>query len=224
VTDATNAPDGRKPAAEPERLPLFEDDPKSRRRRGFAGLIAAMIFAAAFGAVAGLIGGAIAGLVAAVVVGLPLLFVVLVTVRRRLWLVGTTVLVRTWRTRQVNLVRAERIDLLVTDVRGSRTIGLLINAGRRGNSVRLDLAVFSGTGGRELGVLPLRRLANAIMNNTEANGIVFGELLVAELKSEARGEAVAERPLYRLASAAPSGKLAQRFTMEAVSRFVATLE
>jgi hypothetical protein len=62
------------------------------------------------------------------------------------------------------------------------------------------------------------------MNNTEANGIVFGELLVAELKSEARGEAVAERPLYRLASAAPSGKLAQRFTMEAVSRFVATLE
>jgi hypothetical protein len=141
-----------------------------------------------------------------------------------LWLVGTTVLVRTWRTRRVDLVRAERIDLLVTDVRGSRTVGLLINAGRRGKTVRLDLAVFSGTGGRELGVLPLRRLANAVMNNTEANGIVFGELMVAELKSEARGEAVAERPLYRLASAAPSGKLAQRFPMEAVSRFVATLE
>jgi hypothetical protein len=174
--------------------------------------------------VAGLIGGAIAGLVAAAVVGLPLLYVVLFTVRRRLWLVGTTVLVRTWRTRRVDLVRAERIDLLVTDVRGSRTVGLLINAGRRGKTVRLDLAVFSGTGGRELGVLPLRRLANAVMNNTEANGIVFGELMVAELKSEARGEAVAERPLYRLASAAPSGKLAQRFPMEAVSRFVATLE
>jgi hypothetical protein len=224
MTDATNRPEGRKPAAEPERLPLFGDDPTSRRRRGFSGLIAAMIFAAAFGGVAGLIGGAIAGLVAAAVVGLPLLYVVLFTVRRRLWLVGTMVLVRTWRTRRVDLVRAERIDLLVTDVRGSRTVGLLINAGRRGKTVRLDLAVFSGTGGRELGVLPLRRLANAVMNNTEANGIVFGELMVAELKSEARGEAVAERPLYRLASAAPSGKLAQRFPMEAVSRFVATLE
>jgi hypothetical protein len=73
-------------------------------------------------------------------------------------------------------------------------------------------------------VLQLRRLANAIMNNVEANGLVFAELLVAQLKSEARGDGAADRPLYRLASAAPSGKLAQRFTMEAVSRFVATLE
>jgi hypothetical protein len=84
--------------------------------------------------------------------------------------------------------------------------------------------VFSGTGARELAVLQFRRLANAVMNNVEANGIVFGELLVAELKSEARGDVLADRPLYRLASAAPSGKLAQRFTMDTVSRFVATLD
>jgi hypothetical protein len=121
-------------------------------------------------------------------------------------------------------VEAVRIDLLVTDVRGTRTVGLLLNAGQRGKTVKIDLAVYSGTGGRELGVLQLWRLANAIMNNVEANGLVFGELLVAQLKSEARGDAAADRPLYRLASAAPSGKIAQRFTMEAVSRFVATME
>jgi hypothetical protein len=61
------------------------------------------------------------------------------------------------------------------------------------------------------------------MNNIEANGMVFSELLVAQLRSEARGDGAADRPLYRLASAAPSGRLAQRFTMDAVSRFVAHL-
>jgi hypothetical protein len=210
--------------AEPEKLPLYQDDPVSRRRRGCSGVVGVAIFAAAFGGIAGLIGGRVAGLVVAVVVALPLLYVVGFNVRRRLWLEGTTVVVRTWRVRRVDLVAASRVDLLVTDVRGTRTVGLLLNAGQRGKAVKIDLAVYSGTGGRELGVLQLRRLANAIMNNVEANGLVFAELLVAQLKSEARGDGAADRPLYRLASAAPSGKLAQRFTMEAVSRFVATLD
>jgi hypothetical protein len=215
MTEATNGQ---------ERLPLYRDDRASTRRRGCSGLIGVAILAAAFGGVAGLIGGRTPGLVVAVVVALPLLYVVLFNVRRRLWLEGSTVVVRTWRTRLIDLVRAERIDLLVTDVRGTRTVGLLINTGQRAKTVKIDLAVYAGTGARELEVLQLRRLANAIMNNTEANGIVFAELLVAQLKSEARGDAAAEKPLYRLASAAPSGKLAQRFTMEAVSRFVAMLE
>jgi hypothetical protein len=103
-------------------------------------------------------------------------------------------------------------------------VSLLVNAGQRGKVAKVDLAVFSGTGGRELGIVALRKLANALMNNTEANGLVFGELLIAELKAEAREAGVAERPLYRLASVAPSGKYVQRFTMEAVSRFVATLD
>ena len=62
------------------------------------------------------------------------------------------------------------------------------------------------------------------LRSVEANGLVFSELLVSQLKSEARGDGIGDRPLYRLASAAPSGKIAQRFTMEAVSRFVATLD
>jgi hypothetical protein len=212
------------PTGGPERLPLYQEDPAAMRRRTWSGLLGVVILAAAFGGVAGLIGGQVAGLVVAVVIALPLLYVVLFTARRRLWLAGNTLLVRTWRVRRVDLVHAERIDLLVTDVRGTRTVGLLINAGVRGKAVKVDLAAYSGTGGRELGVLQLRRLANAIMNNTEANGIVFAELLVAQLKSEARGDGAADRPLYRLASAAPAGKLAQRFTMEAVNRFVATLD
>ncbi len=208
----------------PERLPLFEEDARGRRRRGISGLIGVVIVAAAFGGVAGLIGGTVIGLVVALVIALPLAYVMAVSIRRRVWLEGSTLIVRTWRLRRVDLVTATRLDLVIGDVRGTRTVSLLVNAGNRRQVAKVDLAVFSGTGGRELGVLQLRKLANALMNNTEANGLVFGELLVSELKAEARGGGVADRPLYRLASVAPSGKYVQRFTMEAVSRFVATLD
>jgi hypothetical protein len=207
-----------------DRLPLFEEAPRSRRRRALSGLAGVVIIGAASGGIAGLVGGQVAGLVTGVVFALPLLYVLAANLRRRVWLEGNTLLVRTWGMRRVDLATAERLDLVIGDVRGTRTVSLLVNAGNRRRVAKVDLAVFSGAGGHELGVLQLRRLANALMNNIEANGLVFGELLVAELKSEARGDGVADRPLYRLASAAPSGKFVQRFTMEAVSRFVATLD
>ncbi|WP_116206561.1 hypothetical protein [Amycolatopsis circi] len=206
-----------------ERLPLFADEPKLRRRRAWSGIFGVLILAAAFGGIVGLIGGQVAGLIVAAVVAVPLVYVVLYAARRRIWLAGTELVVRTWGVRRVDLLSAPRLDVVISDVRGNRTVALLVNAGQRRRAVKLDLAVFSGTGGRELGALQLRRLADAVLNNTEANGLVFSELLVAELRAEARGDAVAERPLYRLASAAPSGKYLQRFPMEAVSRFVATL-
>jgi hypothetical protein len=53
---------------------------------------------------------------------------------------------------------------------------------------------------------------------------VFSQLLVAQLRAEAKGDAAADRPLYRLASLAPSGKLAQRLKPEAITRFVASLD
>ena len=53
---------------------------------------------------------------------------------------------------------------------------------------------------------------------------IYSELLVAQLRSEAKGEPAAERPLYRLAALAPSGRLAQRLRTDAVTRFVASLD
>ncbi|HWD03022.1 MAG TPA: hypothetical protein VG674_11275 [Amycolatopsis sp.] len=208
----------------PERIPLFADDAKFRRRRAWSGLLGVVIVAAACGGVAGLVGGQLPGLIVAVVVALPLLYLVLYTVRRRTWLEGTELVVRTFGVRRVDLVTAIGLEIVIADVRGTRTVSLLVNVGRGRRAVKLDLAVFAGTGGRELGALQLRRLADALVNNTEANGLVFSELLVAELRAEARGGAVAERPLYRLASSAPAGRYLQRFPMEAVSRFVATLD
>ncbi|MBK1788100.1 hypothetical protein [Prauserella cavernicola] len=214
----------RTPPPEPERIALFGDDAKQRRRRLVSGLVGVLIFAAAFGGIAGLIGGQVAGLVVAAVIGLPLLYVVSYNSRRQLWLDGTSVVVRNWGSRKVDLVTAKRIDLLLTDIRGARTVSLLVGAEQGGKAIKVDLAVYAGTGGRELGILALRRLADALVNNIESNGMVFSELLIAQLRSEARGDAAADRPLYRIASVAPSGKIAQRFTMDAVSRFVSTLE
>ncbi|MGH3433858.1 MAG: hypothetical protein ACRDQB_13580, partial [Thermocrispum sp.] len=193
--------------------------------------IVVVLLTAAFGGIFGLFLGRTGGLIAAAVVGVPLLLLGLYSVRRRIWLDGGDLVVRTWGTRRVAVAETTRVDLVITQVRGSRTVGLLIGGkgGKRsGRSVKVDLAVYQGTGsnagGRELGVLPLRRLANALMNNTEANGMVFAELLVAQLRSEAKGDALEERPLYQLATAAPADKLAQRYSMQAISRFVASLD
>ncbi|WP_197321235.1 hypothetical protein [Saccharomonospora sp. NB11] len=210
-------------AREPERILLSGEDGKVRRTRVISGLVAVAMLAAAFGGVTGLIAGQVPALVVAAVIAVPLLLLVVSGARRRMWLEGTTVTVRTWGTRRVDLTTASRLDLLITDVRGTRTVSLLVTGGQRA-AVKIDLAAYAGTGGRELGILPLRQIADAVVNNLDAGGLVFSQLLVAQLRSEARGDAAADRPLYRLASAAPSGKLAQRFSMQAVSRFVATLE
>lgn len=216
-------PGAARRAAEPDRIMLYGQDAALRRKRVAAGLVGVVLFAAAFGGIAGLIGGMGPGLVVAGVIALLLGFVIVSNARRQVWLEGRTVVMRSWGSRRVDLETAPRIDLLLSDVRGTRTVSLLVTNSAN-KAVKIDLAVYAGTGGRELGILALRRLADALADNVEANGLVFSELLVAQLRSEARGDGAADRPLYRIASAAPQGKLAQRFTMEAVSRFVASLD
>jgi hypothetical protein len=142
--------------------------------------------------------------------------------RRTLWLDGDLVVSKALGRKSVDLRHADKIELMVTDIRGTRTIGLLITGGRR--SINLALAMYAGTGGRELGILVLRRLADILAGSENTGGLVFSQLLVAQLRAEAKGEAAADRPLYRLASLAPAGKLAQRLRPEAITKFVATLD
>lgn len=222
----SETPESAQPASDPgqgEPIALHGDDPAQRRKRTFGLLFVLVLLMAAAGGIVGLFLGQTGGLIAAAVVGLPLLLIVTYSVRRRIWLDGGDLVVRTWGTRRIPVAEAKRVDVVITQVRGARTVGLLIGGGK-GAAVKVDLAVYQGNGGRELGILPLRRLANALMNNTEANGMVFAELLVAQLRSEAKGDPVDERPLCRLATAAPGDKLAQRYSMQAVSRFVASLD
>ena len=145
-----------------------------------------------------------------------------VSSRRTIWLEGDLVVAKAVGRKTVDLRHADRIELLVTDIRGTRTIGMLVGGG--GKTINLSLAVYSGTGGRELGILVLRRLADILAGSENTTGLVFSQLLVAQLRAEAKGDAAADRPLYRLASLAPTGRLAQRLKPEAITRFVASLD
>jgi hypothetical protein len=203
-------------------VPLTLTEQSSARRRGCLAIGVALVFGAAVGGLVGLLAGQTAALVTAAVVVVVLTLLSWVSSRRRLWLEGDRVVAKAIGRKTVDLRHAERLELLVTDIRGTRTIGLLVGGG--GKTVNVSLAVYSGTGGRELGILVLRRLADVLAGSDNTGGLVFSQLLVAQLRAEAKGDAAADRPLYRLASLAPSGKLAQRLKPEAVTRFVASLD
>lgn len=205
-----------------ERIPLDLLDPAAVRKRSRMVSIGAIMVAAAFGGLLGLIAGRVPGLIGAGVIAVPLLLLAWSEARRRVWLQGHVLSVRAFGTRSVDLRTAEDLDLLVTDVRGSRTVGLFVRGNRK--AINLALAIYAGTGGRELGVFPLRRLADVLAGRGDAKGLVFSGLLVAQLRAEARGEAAADRPLYQLGSLAPAGRLAQKLHPDAVSRFVAALD
>jgi hypothetical protein len=207
---------------EQDRVPLNLTEVSSARRRGCVALGVAVLFGAALGGLVGLLSNQTAALITVAVVVVVLLALSWVSGRRRLWLEGDQIVATALGRKAVNLRHAERIELLVTDIRGTRTIGLLVGA--KSKTINLSLAVYAGTGGRELGILVLRRLADILAGSDNTSGLVFSQLLVAQLRAEAKGEAAADRPLYRLASLAPSGRLAQRLKPEAITRFVATLD
>ena len=207
-----------------ERVPLDLLPPQAMRRRALMVALGAVILAAAIGGVVGLVGGRWAGLIAAAVVGIPLLLLGFGESRRRTWLDDGVVSLRAFGTRQVDLRRLDRIELVITEVRGTRQVGLLLTGAPKGKTINLAVANYTATAGRELGIVALRRLADALAGGEDPSGLVFSELLVAQLRAEAREAGGAERPLFRIAALAPGGRLAQRLLPEAVTKFVATLD
>ena len=203
-------------------LPLDLAELSSARRRGCVAFGVALVFGAAIGGIVALFAGQNAALVTAAVVIVLLTFLAWVSGKRKLTLDGDLVVSKALGRKSVDLVHVEKIELMVTDIRGTRTVGLLVTAA--GKSINLALAIYSGAGGRELGILVLRRLADVLARSENTSGLVFSQLLVAQLRAEARGEMAADRPLYQIAQLAPSGRLAQRIKPEAVTRFVASLD
>ena len=207
-----------------ERVPLDLMPPEALRRRAVVVAIGGVILAAAIGGVIGLVGGRWPGLIAAAVVGIPLLLLAFGEARRRTWLADGVVSVRQYGVRRVDLRHLTKIELLITEVRGTRVVGLLMSGPPKGKTINLAVASYTATAGRELGIVALRRLADALAGGEDPSGLVYSELLVAQLRAEAREAGGAERPLFRIASLAPGGRLAQRLLPEAVTRFVATLD
>lgn len=205
-----------------DKLPLDLLDKVTVRKRARMVAIGGLMVALAFGAIVGFIGGRWAGIIAALIVVLPVVLLAMSEARRTVWLEGTRVNVRAFGTRTVDLATADALDLLVTDLRGARTVGLFVRGNKK--AINIALSMYSGVGGRELGIYQLRRLADALAARGDTPGLVFSELLVAQLRAEARGLAAADRPLYRLGSLAPAGRMAQKLHPDAVSKFVTSLD
>lgn len=194
------------------------------RRRALVVSGAAALLGVIAGVLVGLFTGIVPGVLVGVVVGLPLLLLAGAEARRHSWLHEGVVSVRALGTRSVDLRKATRIELLITEMRGSRAVGVLVSGPPRNRTVNIAVATYNGVGGRELDILALRRLADALAGGTGTDGLVFAELLVAQLRSEARDEPAGSRPLYRIAAMAPGGRLAHRITSDAVGSFVASLD
>ncbi|RAS65680.1 hypothetical protein C8D87_104231 [Lentzea atacamensis] len=205
-----------------DKLSLDLLDKVTVRKRARMVAIGGLMVALAFGAIVGFIGGRWAGIIAALIVVLPVVLLAMSEARRTVWLEGTRVDVRAFGTRTVDLATADSLDLLVTDLRGARTVGLFVRGNKK--AINIALSMYSGVGGRELGIYQLRRLADALAARGDTPGLVFSELLVAQLRAEARGLAAPERPLYRLGSLAPTGRMAQKLHPDAVSKFVTSLD
>ncbi len=207
-----------------ERVPLDLLPAAVLRARALRVAVIGIVIGVVLGVVVGIIAGWVAGLVVGVCFGLPMPVLAVAEARRSYWLAGGVVSVRALGTRSVELRQATAIELLVTELRGTTTVGLLVTGPPQGKAVNIAVAMYNEEGGRELGVLALRRLADALAGNADADGLVFAELLVAQLRAEAREAPLAERPLYRVTTQVPGRRLTQRMQADAVGRFVALLD
>lgn len=207
--------------ADAEAVSLDLLDRRTVRVRARNVAIAALLVGAALGGIVGLFAGPVGFGVTAAAVTIPLLLLAVTEARKSVELRGERVVARALGTRAVDVRTATRLELFVTDLRGTRTINVLV--GGRGKAISVSLAMYAGTGGRELGIYGLRRLADALAGNPDTRALVLSQLIVAQLRAEARGEPAPNRPLYQLGSQAPQGGVAKRLNSEAVARFVATL-
>lgn len=188
MTDSPTAAD------QPIGLDLVAPEMLAPVMRRFA-LIAGVV-SIGIGVVIGFFFGPLPGLVTALVLAVPAVGQFLAPRRRRLWLTGNTLYARRlWRTRRLEVPATTGIELLIYPGRISRVV-LRLTAGPDRQVVPLALYTDAGSG-RELHILGLRRLADALSHSELAAGVAVADLLVHQLRAEARDAGLGERPLYR---------------------------
>ncbi|MGW6729320.1 hypothetical protein ACWF9G_25755 [Nocardia sp. NPDC055029] len=130
------------------------------------------------------------------VVAVPTIGYVFAFRRRRMWLSGTEIRAhRLLGEHRIDLADASGVQLLVFPGRLSRIV-LKVTAGADIQLVPLAMYTDAGSG-RELHLLGLRKLADALAASELAAAVVVSEVLVQQLRAEARDAGLGERPLYR---------------------------
>lgn len=155
----------------------------------------AVLIGIAVGVVVAFFAAPLVALVVAAVIALPTAVSALLATRRRIWLAGTTIhasngLIE----KRVDVAQAVSVEFVVRAARISQ-VAVRIGDGRVVRTVAL--ALYTADGGRELDVLALRKLADALSASELAPAAAAASLLIDQLRSEARGAGLEERPLYR---------------------------
>lgn len=129
------------------------------------------------------------------VVGLPTAVSALLATRRRIWLDGSVLHASNGvRHRRLEVARAVTVEIVVRTARISQ-VAIRIGDGRTVQTV--PLALYTGDGGRELEILGLRKLADALSASELVPAAAAASVLIEQLRAEARGAGLEERPLYR---------------------------
>ncbi|MFF0488139.1 hypothetical protein ACWDSJ_15595 [Nocardia sp. NPDC003482] len=133
---------------------------------------------------------------AGLALGAPTALYAVAVQRRRMWLTGTELRARRlFGSRRLDVAAATGVEVLVYPARLSRIV-LRVTAGRDSQLVPLAMYTDSGSG-RELHILGLRTLADALARSELAAALAVSGVLVNQLRAEARDAALEERPLYR---------------------------
>lgn len=137
----------------------------------------------------------VAALVALVLAVPPVLFAY-AAARRHIRLDGTLLSAGgPFRTVQIDTREIVGVEVIVRVAKISQVI-LRLNDGRH-RLLSVPLALYTDGGGRELDILPLRRLADALDAGNVAPAAAASAVLVEQLRAEARGAGLQERPLFR---------------------------
>ncbi|MFD6856666.1 hypothetical protein ACFWCF_04880 [Rhodococcus sp. NPDC060090] len=189
------APDGRKGSRpDPVALDLIPAQLLAPRARKLATL--AVLAGALVGTVVWLVAPWWVAILVAAVVALPPALGVFAATKRHIRLDGTVITASgLFRSRSVELEHLAGVELLVRTARVSQVIAR-VNDGSHG-LIMIPLALYSGEGGRELDILALRKLADAFASSELASAAAISSVLVEQLRAEARGAGLGERPLYR---------------------------
>lgn len=130
-----------------------------------------------------------------VVVGAPTAVSVLLLLRKKSWISGHVVHSR-------RALGGSHVDLAQTVsaevvVRIGRIYQVCVRLGDGTSLITLPLALYVNDAGREIGALPLRRLADGLDASELVAAAAVASVLVQQLRAEARDAILGQRPLYR---------------------------
>lgn len=129
------------------------------------------------------------------IIAVPTSLAVLMTLRRHITLYGSKIRAQAgFRTNEVDVAHVVSAELMVRTGKISEASMKLTDVK---SSVRIPLALYTPGGGRELDILALRKLADALASSELVPAAALSSVLIEQLRAEARGAGLVERPLYR---------------------------